>query len=235
MKKFVFLFFSSFLCALDYYIPPEVLHDSFYAKILEIAAKEDVKTILEIGSSSGEGSTAAFVEGMSKNPNKPLLFCMEVSKLRFDNLSNCYKNNPQVVAYNVSSVPLIDFPSKENIISFMRHYKSNLRGYGENTVLGWLDRDFQYISYSGVEQHGIELIKRENNIQFFDAVLIDGCEFTGKAEFNKIYGAKYILLDDVCSFKNYFNYRALIKDANYEFFGGDLKLRNGWAAFKKVQ
>lgn len=234
MKKFVFLFFSSLVCALDYYIPPEVSCDSFYAKIIEVAMQEDVKTILEIGSSSGEGSTAAFVEGISKNPNRPLFFCMEVSKVRFKNLSEFYQNNKQVICYNVSSVSLSEFPSKDNIKSFLRQRKSNLRWYSEADVLSWLKQDIEYVSSSGVEQNGIELIKKENNIEFFDAVLIDGSEFTGEAEFRKIYGAKYILLDDVCAYKNYFNYRALLKDKNYKLFGQDLKLRNGWAAFKKV-
>jgi hypothetical protein len=36
-------------------------------------------------------------------------------------------------------------------------------------------------------------------------VLIDGSEFTGIKEFEYIYGAKYILLDDIKGYKNYEN------------------------------
>ncbi|MBW4431333.1 MAG: hypothetical protein KME28_06295 [Pelatocladus maniniholoensis HA4357-MV3] len=38
-------------------IPPEIKNDEFYATIQIIAREEDIKTVLEIGSSSGEGST----------------------------------------------------------------------------------------------------------------------------------------------------------------------------------
>jgi hypothetical protein len=55
-------------------IPPEIKNDEFYTAIHKIAREEDIKTILEIGSSSGEGSTEAFVIGLRENPNKPILF-----------------------------------------------------------------------------------------------------------------------------------------------------------------
>lgn len=87
---------------------------------------------------------------------------------------------------------------------------------------------------ANVNQNGIEFIKEQNNIEFFDVVLIDGSEFTGEAELQKIYGGTYILLDDICAYKNFFNYKALLKDRKYKLIGRDLRLRNGWAAFKKV-
>lgn len=235
MIRFIFIFFTSIFYALDYCIPPEVFNDSLYKKIIEISADAEVRTILEIGSSSGEGSTSAFILGMQKNLNKPLLFCMEVSKVRFEKLSDYYKDNEQVKLYNVSSVPLTEFPSKEKIIFFMHRYNSNLKKYSEQTVLDWLNQDIEYISDSGVEQNGIEIVKKMNQIAYFDVVFIDGSEFTGEAEFKQIYGAKYILLDDVCAYKNFFNYRQLQKDLNYKLIAQDLSLRNGWALFKKRQ
>lgn len=42
-------------------IAPEIKNDEFYIAINKIARQEDIKTVLEIGSSSGEGSTEAFV------------------------------------------------------------------------------------------------------------------------------------------------------------------------------
>jgi len=234
MKRFFLIFLSSVACALDCYIPPEVSNDSFYKMIVEVASYPEVKSILEIGSSSGEGSTAAFVEGIKKNPSKPSLFCMEVSKVRFEKLKNYYSDLPQVKAYNLSSVSAKDFPSEKSILNFLRRHQSNLRNYSNQQVLSWLAQDIDYINSSGVEQEGIELIKKENDIDFFDVVLIDGSEFTGEVEFKKIYGAKYILLDDVCAYKNYFSFKALSKDKNYKLIGKDLKLRNGWAAFKKI-
>ncbi|PMB30600.1 hypothetical protein CEN43_16495 [Fischerella thermalis BR2B] len=43
-------------------IPPEIKNDEFYAILQRITREENIKTVLEIGSSSGEGSTEAFVK-----------------------------------------------------------------------------------------------------------------------------------------------------------------------------
>ncbi len=60
-------------------------------------------------------------------------------------------------------------------------------------MLNWLDQDIDYIKLSHVNQNGIEFIKEQNNIDFFDVVLIDGSEFTGEAELQKIYGSIHII------------------------------------------
>ena len=72
---------------LTFLIPPEIKNDDFYTIIQQLAKTEDIKTVLEIGSSSGGGSTEAFVTGMRENPNQPKLFCMEVSQARFTELN----------------------------------------------------------------------------------------------------------------------------------------------------
>ena len=65
-------------------------------------------------------------------------------------------------------------------------------------------------------------------------VLIDGSEFTGKAEMNQVYGARWILLDDICVFKNFENYNRLKNDANYTLYRENLHVRNGYAIFKRL-
>ena len=44
---------------LNYLIPPEIKNDEFYAVIQKICREEDIETVLEIGSSSGGGSTGS--------------------------------------------------------------------------------------------------------------------------------------------------------------------------------
>ena len=67
----------------DQTIPPEIVDDEFYEVIRTLARTATVRTVLEIGSSTGEGSTRAFVEGLSENPVRPRLFCLEVSHPRY--------------------------------------------------------------------------------------------------------------------------------------------------------
>jgi predicted O-linked N-acetylglucosamine transferase (SPINDLY family)/predicted O-methyltransferase YrrM len=215
-------------------IPPEIKNDEFYTAIHKIAREEDIKTILEIGSSSGEGSTEAFVIGLRENPNKPILFCMEISKTRFAELQNRYKNDLFVKCYNFSSVSLENFPEQQEVINFYRSNKTNLNLYPLELILSWLNQDIEYVKNSGVADAGIRRIKQENNIEYFDVVLIDGSEFTGVAELNEVYGAKFICLDDIVTFKNYQNYHRLLNDNEYILIASNHHVGNGYAIFQRV-
>lgn len=241
--KLKYIFYTLFLLTsnilfsaseLDRIIPPEIKNDAFYKTIYQLAKTENVTTILEIGSSSGEGSTEAFVLGIKENPHHPTLFCVEISKSRFAQLKEHYKDTPYVKCYNVSSVPLDAFPQEHEIRTFLNTTPTNLNMYGCDRVLGWLQQDIEYVKSADVPKNGIEIIKKANSIKNFDIVLIDGSEFTGKAEFQLIYGAKFILLDDINAFKNYSNYQQLLNDPNYELLEKNMQLRNGYAVFKRV-
>lgn len=160
-------------------IAPEIKNDGFYQIIQEIVKDENIDTVLEIGSSAGEGSTEAFVHGMRLNPNKPKLFCIEISKPRFSKLKKHYEKDPFVKCYSVSSVSLDQFASPAEVTQFYHTINTNLNFYPLERILGWLNQDIDYVKHSGLPLSGIQLIKKENNIKYFDAVLIDGSEFTG--------------------------------------------------------
>ena len=219
---------------LNYLIPPEIKNDEFYTAIQKICREEDIQTVLEIGSSSGGGSTEAFVTGLRENPHNPKLFCMEVSKTRFAELKKIYEKDDFVKCYNVSSISLEKFPEKSEVIDFYRSTQNNLRLYPLEQVLGWLEQDIEYVKKSGVADNGIQKIKQENSIEYFDLVLIDGSEFTGSAELDEVYGAKYILLDDIETFKNYQSHSKLLTDNNYILIAENKHIRNGYSIFKKV-
>ncbi|MBD1921226.1 FkbM family methyltransferase [Microcoleus sp. FACHB-831] len=214
-------------------IAPEIKNDEFYAAIHKIARHEDIKTILEIGSSSGQGSTEAFVSGLRENANKPMLFCMEVSKTRFAELQKRYENDFFIKCYNVSSVSIEKFPSESDVIKFYSGTPTGLNSYPLEQVLGWLRQDIEYVKNSGVASDGIKKIKQENNIDFFDVVLIDGSEFTGSVELEEVYGAKFILLDDITTFKNYKTHQRLLADKKYVLQKQNILLRNGYSIFKR--
>lgn len=218
---------------LDYIIPPEIKDDQLYHLIEQLARNENIKTVLEIGSSSGDGSTEAFVKGLRANPNKPTIYCLEVSKSRFAELRERYNNLPFVKPYNYSSIPVNKFPSEDEIREFYHTTKTALNDYPLDRVLGWLKQDIDYTVGSGVPDGGISRIKLENNINTFDMVLIDGSEFTGGAELDEVYGARIILLDDINGFKNRGNYERLKTDSNYELMEENWNLRNGYAVFRR--
>ncbi len=220
---------------LDHIIPPEIRNDEFYYAIESLAASEKLTHVLEIGSSAGAGSTEAFVKGLRRNLHSPHLYCLEVSKPRFEELRARYKSYAFVHCYNASSIPVSSFPKREVVQAFYEKEKTALNNYPLERVLGWLDQDLEYIARSGAPQNGIERIMHENQIDHFDLVLIDGSEFAGEAELNLVYGARLILLDDINGFKNLRNYRRLKEDRGYELVHENWELRNGYAIFKRKQ
>jgi len=219
---------------LDQLIPAEIKNDQFYAAIRHITATENLKTMLEIGASSGDGSTEALVSGLLANPARPTLFSIEISKVRFAALQQRYAPCPAVKCYNVSSVSIAAFPSEAEVTAFYQSVPSALNGYPLEQVLSWLRADTEYIRSSGVTENGVELIKQENGIERFDLVLIDGSEFTGRAELELVYGARFILLDDILTFKNFHNFHRLRQDVNYKLKGADGRVRYGCAIFERV-
>jgi hypothetical protein len=219
---------------LNYLIPAEIKDDEFYYLLQFIVEQPEVRTVLEIGASSGEGSTEAFVTAMrGQPPGSKQLYTMEVSKVRYAALKQRYAADPFVHPYNFSSVAVADFPSIEEVTAF---WQSHLRhsGLPLEVLLGWRQQDIDYILDSGIPTDGIRTLQRETGITVFDAVLIDGSEFTGQAELERVYGATYLCLDDSNVFKNFDNYQRLVADPKYALVAQNPTLRNGYAVFKKM-
>ncbi len=220
---------------IDQIIQPEILNDEFHATLKKYAARQDLNTFLEIGSSSGGGSTDAFVSGIKQRQDvaEVRLFCMEVSRVRFKALANHYADDDFVRCYNISSVAASELPSPDEVINFYNTTQTTLNNYPLETVLTWLKQDIEYILNSGSDVNGIQLIKQANHIKNFDMVLIDGSEFTGERELHHTTGAKVIALDDVNAFKCWNAYQTLLSTTHYELKEHNFSLRNGYAIFEK--
>ena len=216
-------------------IPAEVSNDTFYSALVEVAARSDLKNFLEIGSSSGAGSTQALVNGLLKRQTADArLFCLELSRTRFANLVSTYSGQNFVYPYNLSSVRISEFPTPQEVAQFYRTIKTNLNLYDLDTILGWREQDINYIERKKLDFCGLEFIKSCNNIEKFDFVLIDGSEFTGEIELQHVWGSKVIALDDVNSFKCFAAYVRLSNHYGYQLIGQDLSLRNGYAFFERT-
>lgn len=214
-------------------IPPEIKNDAFYELIKRLSANEPLTHVLEIGSSAGGGSTEAFVNGLSRNPTKPSLYCIEVSRARFDILAQTYAKHSFVRCYNLSTLSVAEFPAENEVIAWYNaHPKSHLARWPIETVLTWLRQDIDYVRSAGVESGAIARIKKDNAVDRFDMVLIDGSEFTGSREYEQVRGARIVLLDDTETFKCHDVREQLLVDPAYEVIVNDPFVRNGYAAFR---
>ena len=118
------------------------------------------KTFLEIDSSSGQCSTQALVEGiLCRVVQDANLFCMELSSIRFMSLVKTYEHHPFLFPYNLSSVKVSDFPSKEEVTHFYNSTKTGLNKFELNLVLSWLQQDIDHINFRKLNFCGIEFIK----------------------------------------------------------------------------
>lgn len=210
----------------------EIKNDALFEALVRYSADPSVRTILEIGSSTGDGSTQAFVQGIARNPSHPRLFCIEVLKDRFAELQKRVGSLPNVKCYNVGSIPIDKIASETLVRDFLR--MNDLKGPVE-TVLSWRTGELDYVRANNIADSGIATIKRENQITDFDLVLIDGSEFTGHAELDEVYGSRIIALDDVKVMKNHYNLQRLLYDRSYELVEGETRLRNGYAIFQRRQ
>src|SRR5260370_5086824 len=141
-------------------IAPEIPGDKFHAAISWLSEHEKLDSVLEIGSSAGDGSTSAFVDGLSRNSNRPSLYCMELSVPRFHKLRKTYAAFEFVKCYNVSSVPLDRFPTETEVTMVYRTQRTALNQWPLESVLEWLRQDIKYVRSSDVprsEEHTSEL------------------------------------------------------------------------------
>lgn len=222
---------------LDNLIPPEIINDELYNQIAHIVHEYNLKTIIEIGSSSGLGSTQAIVSGIKAAglEEKAQIFCIEASKIRCAELTKNHKENSFVIPYNYCSTGLGDYLSEEQIKYFYNNIRTNLNNYPLEEVLRWRREEIEYIKANRIPFYGIEAIKNHNDIKSFDLAILDGSAFTGNADCVKlIYLAEWIVLDDVSGIKNYFADNILDGDNHsYELVVRNLNLRNGYSIFKR--
>ena len=218
---------------LDRLIPPEIAGDTFHHTLERLAATAGVRTILDIGASSGEGSTAALVAGAGRNPDSPVVHCIEVSIPRHAALERRYRDTGFVHCHNISSISLDRFPTEADVDAFRRRTWTRFRFIRRSLVMGWLRQDIDYIEARGLSGNGIRDIRDRFGIDRFDLVIIDGSEFTGRAEMEDVYGARFIALDDVRTFKNHDNRRRLERDSSYRSIAAG-RLRNGFAVFERI-
>jgi hypothetical protein len=202
---------------------------------MKYAGRNQIKTILEIGSSSGGGSTEAFVKAIRQRDDKSLvsLYCIELSKPRFEELRQTYLSDTFVKPYNLSSISSNEFPPESDIIAFYQNIPTKLNNAKLKTVLKWYRSGIDYLHRSNNDQNGIQFIKSDQKIDLFDMVLIDGSEFTGEKELEFVIGAKVIALDDTETYKCYRALQKLNSNPEYQCIIYQPNIRNGYAIFTR--
>ena len=223
------------MSGLDKLIDPEMNQNTrSYYVIQEYLKRVPVRTILEVGGGGG-GSTEAIIKGVlsSESKGKGIKFAsIELSRARYNFLKDKYKDIPFYIPYNTSSVTLDKLPSEEEVAKFIR--ETGVHGGNVEEVLRWLRQDIQYTKDNGLNENGIQKVKKDLNVDNFCVALLDSGEFCSNAEFSEVRNSECFILDDINVFNNYYVHRTLEKDTNYvKLFQEDI--RGGSSLFCKKE
>ena len=217
-------------------IEPEIFKDELYSLIVDLLTHNKLYNLIEIGASSGNGSTEAIITGLRAGSNRAArVFAIELSKERHRALSKRWSGEPQLNAIYGSSIDIYDFPSIEQVTSMWNEGETKLSNLPIRIVLNWYKQDLDYMIENGQTTSSIKQIKKLYQIKDFDFALIDGSEFTGLADFQLLYGSKFIVLDDITTYKCFQARNILAMDEGYVLISENINLRNGYAAFKRVE
>lgn len=211
--------------------PPEIFNDVFYHTLVKtIQCNDEINYALEIGSSTGEGSTAAFFEGLKNKPNKKLI-CIEGYKPAFDQLRKKYEREDWIECLNVFSDS--EFMSDDEIVQYFKSTtKSYNLPYDIHFCINWVKEIEQYRIDNDISNDGIKRAILNNGIP--DIVLIDGSPFTGYQEYNLLKEVKHIFIDDIDDIKCFKVWKELESNPNYALRWIDTQLRNGGAYYEKI-
>lgn len=211
---------------------PDITRDDELGSLIgQLVSRYKPRTILEIGSSDGMGSTQVFLRRKDIDCK---LFCIELLEDRFNDLVVNVRDYSNVYCYRLPSVSKM--MSRKHYKQFRKDHPdyTGFRVLPESEWDKWYDNTKAEIELSEIKD-GIEHIKSVHRLSVFDMVLIDGGAFTGLAELEAVYGSKIIILDDTVDIKCFDAKKKLIRDDKYALVHNSDTYRNGYSVFKLKQ
>lgn len=207
------------------------LNEPFGKIIRDVIRERGYKINLEIGSGDGTGSTQCFIDGM--NGRECMLQCLEIDPARYEQLCANPKMHYWVSPYRMSSIPdskLIPRSFDEIWDSPHNNHRFGRQEYSREVVKKWYD---ECLTLPKSDSEGF--LTSSLCLKAYDAVLIDGNEFTGYSEFVLLKDkTKCFFLDDVFhAYKCAQIYNELIDDPKWELLHQDREVRNGFAVFAR--
>jgi hypothetical protein len=213
-----------------------------YNTLVDLASRPEVRTVIEIGSTDGRGSTMALREGLEQNPNFPAvrLVCIEAVRQMYDVLAAT--RAPYMKCYRVCSTPPKEHYTDAEIERFFAEDwpKNPFSCPAQRQEPSWhkreRDRYNLYFIREKLPLEGVALVKDRNQVEHFDLALVDGGTYSGRADVKAVYGAKYLVLDDIHTLKCTWVFQELCRDPAYRLIMHKpcTTAHFGYAAFERV-
>lgn len=210
--------------------PDKIDHDLYYYIQRLLYDDDSIRTIVDIGSGNGRGSTDAVLTAVG-NKAGVLFFCIEPDTQKFTELQQ--HSNTRAICYNGSSVALNDYMSEKGLSLFYEYIPSIINFYSLTTVIGWRHQELNDIITHRISESCIDMIKKTYGMTRFDLAILDGSMFVGEPDLDAVYGSTYIVLNYILSPKNHANFKRLLQDPAYGLIGCNRIARCGYAIFKR--
>jgi hypothetical protein len=187
------------------------MDQTFGKKIYEIAQKDTVRNIIEIGSWNGQGSTVCLMNGIIFKKNSKLYSFEACSEMH--NKAKTFWNN----YHTNNKLHLLNGTLHRNIVNFQ-----------ENNPL--FVREWYHYEEKVLNQANLIKIDDIENVDF---VVLDGGEYTTDGDFEVLVdkNPKYIALDDTRVYKCSKIRQYLLNSNDWKLYDENINERNGWAIF----
>lgn len=193
------------------------LDTKFGKRIYDFSKNPKVKSILEIGTWNGLGSTRCFVESLKTRNDYYIFYSLECNSDKYQIAKDHYKDLKNINILN--EVLLQEMP--KDIYDRFPELKINQQFNYWNSI------DFQNMKDKNL------FLKRVNLPEIFDIIMLDGGEFTTYYEFQILKNrCKIFMMDDVNVSKGRLIYEEIINNPNmWEVIEKDNE-RNGFLICK---
>lgn len=177
-----------------WYRPPEIhLGEPAGQSLAEICRDPSVQVVVEIGASSGEGSTAVLRHALA---NSARIYSLEPHPERYRELARNVSGDPRCIPICAAAQPRI--ATVQEVEEWLEANSRICMPYRRDQALRWRQEEEELLK--NVPTDGISRVPDP------DLLLIDGSEFAGwydlQAFLERGARPKYIVLDDIFAFKN---------------------------------
>jgi hypothetical protein len=208
-------------------MPEITLNDPFGKAMYNTILDYKIYSILEIGAFDGDGSTIVLSEALARKKAEVSLISLEYTPERFTNLKANASKFPFVKPIQASSIGRHSFSAWDFEVDVWDTPYNGLQ-YPKEQVRDWHLRDIALMSHT--EAGYLDSVPTKGP---WDAVLIDGGEFTGYDEFNLVRNrTRCLFLDDAFSaFKTNRIRRELSSSKDWKLIWDGPHVRNGGSIF----
>jgi hypothetical protein len=192
--------------------------------IYNICLQEDVKTIVEIGTWNGMGITKCIYDAVSIKSGDYIVYTLECNEEFYHNCIENYKALPKLKNFNFILGTIVE--PEENINPLSNFDDKFFNQYSRHIQSGWRNEDVKNCKNV---KNVLDILPKK-----IDLLILDGGEFSGLSEFNKLKDRSvYFVLDDTNTIKNH-RVANLIRIHNEFKVLHDSNERNGFLVAKKL-